>query len=108
MIRQDKKNKVIFLAIIIILVITTSVIYYYSSKKSDLENCADDLLKNYIVLLKSVDKTSKNDSDVIYFQQLLKKSIKEKMKDKAYRFRIEVCENTKIKSPESFKLQYGN
>lgn len=108
MIEQYQKNRVIFLAIIIILVISTSVINYYSSKKSDLENCAEDGLKSYTEILKTVAEQTKDYSLIIAWEQLLAKPIKEKMKDKRYRLRIELCENDKLKSPESFKLQYGN
>jgi hypothetical protein len=108
MIEQYQKNRVIFLAIIIILVITTSVIYYYSSKKSDLENCAEEKLQSYKRFLETVTEYTKDYSTLIAWERLLEKPVKEKMKDKRYKIQIEVCENDKLKSPESFKLQYGN
>ena len=112
MIKQDKKNTVIFLAIIIILVISASVIYYYSSKKSDLENCADENLKDYIKTLENVASSNKKYSDlysnVSFFKNELKKPLKEKIKHYRYISVINQCENWKNKSPESFKLQYGN
>jgi hypothetical protein len=106
MIEQYQKNKVIILAIIIFIIISVPTIYYYyySSKKSDLENCADELIKDYMETLKDL----KLNSEASFYEKLLNKSVKKKMEYRGYGSRVEVCEKTKIKSPESFKLKYGN
>ena len=104
MIEQYQKNRVIFLAIIIFIIISVPTIYYYSSKKSDLENCADELIKDYMETLKDL----KLNSDASFYEKLLNKSVKKKMEYIGYGSRVEVCEKSKIKSPESFKLKYGN
>jgi hypothetical protein len=104
MIEQYKKNKVIILAIIIFIIISVPTIYYYSLKKSDLENCADELIKDDIETLKNI----KLNSDASFYEKLLNKSVEKKMENKIYSNRVEICEKYKIKSPESFKLKYGN
>ena len=112
MIELYKKNRVIFLSITIILFISASVIYYYSSKKSDLENCADEHTKDYIKTLENLASSNKKHSDLYsdasFFKNELKKPLKEKIKHNRYISVINQCENWKNKSPESFKLQYGN